>query len=125
MTTCKSPRRVMRWAWGLAKLFLPDYASEFSRKDFTQPHLFACLVVREHQKKSYRGAEALLEDCLDWWADIGLPRTPDHNPLGRAFSRLIKPGRINRMLDQTALWARERRLIKGRVKPLAIDSSMF
>ena len=32
---------------------------------------------------------------------------------------------MNRMLDQQAAWAEERRLIKGRVKPVALDSSMF
>jgi hypothetical protein len=29
------------------------------------------------------------------------------------------------MLDQTARWANDRKLIQGRVKPLALDSSMF
>jgi hypothetical protein len=115
----------MRWAFGLASRFLPDHRCKFNRKDFTLPQLFACLVLREHQKKSYRGVEALLADCQDWRRDIGLTRTPDHNTLCRAFGYLVKPGLINRMLDQVALWARERKMLKGRVKPLAIDSSMF
>ncbi len=115
----------MQWAHGLAKRFLPDPRSKFSRRDFTRPQLFACLVLREHQKKSYRGVEALLEDCPDWRADIGLRRTPDHNTLCRAFKHLVKPGLIDRMLDQVVLWAERRRMIKGRVKPLAIDSSLF
>jgi hypothetical protein len=62
MLTCKSPRKVIQAAHELAKKSLPDYSSQFSRKDFTLPQLFACLVIREHQKKSYRGAEALLKD---------------------------------------------------------------
>jgi len=57
------------------------YGSKFSRKDFTQPQLFACLVLREHQKKSYRGIEALLIDSPDWLADIGLTKAPDHPAL--------------------------------------------
>ena len=44
----------MRAAYELAAEALPDYASKFIRHDFTLPQLFACLVVREHQKKSYR-----------------------------------------------------------------------
>jgi hypothetical protein len=109
----------------LAQLFLPRRKGRFSRKDFTLPQLFACLVLREHQKKSYRGVEALLEDCPNWRADIGLTRTPDHNTLWRAFQQWVKPGRINRMLDQMAIWAKQRGMIQGRLKPVALDSTMF
>jgi hypothetical protein len=52
METCKSPRKVMVAAHELARQFRPDYSSRFSRKDYTLPQLFACLVLREHQKKS-------------------------------------------------------------------------
>jgi hypothetical protein len=112
-------------AYELAQLFLPAYSSKFSRKDFTLPQLFACLVLREHQKKSYLGLEALLNDCPDWRADIGLIRTPDSNTLWRAFQHLIKSGGIHRMLDQMAVWAKRRGLIRGRIKPVALDSTMF
>ena len=46
-------------AFALAKDVLPKFTCKFSRKDFTLPQLFACLALREHQKKSYRGIEAL------------------------------------------------------------------
>jgi hypothetical protein len=125
MLTCKSPRKVIRAAYLLAALSLPNYSDKFSRHDFTLPQLFACLVIREHQKKSYRGAEELLRDCPDWLADIGMSRAPDHNTLWRAFNHLVKPGLVNSMLDQQAKWARKRKLIKGRIKLAALDSSMF
>jgi hypothetical protein len=125
MLTCKSPRKVMRAAYRLAKASLPTYSNEFSRHDFTLPQLFACLVLREHQKKTYRGVEALIEDSADWRADIGLKRTPSHNTLWRAFNKLVKPGVIKTMLDLTAHWAEQRQLIRGRVKPVTLDSSMF
>jgi hypothetical protein len=126
METCKSPRTVLRAAYELAVPLLPTYASPFSRHDgFTEPQLFACLVLREHQKKSYRGIEALLADSPLWLADIGLARAPDHNTLCRAFIRLIRRGLMNRMLDQQAAWAEQCGLIEGRVKPVALDSSMF
>ena len=115
----------MRAAHRLAQACLPTYSNEFSRHDFTLPQLFACLVLREHQKKSYRGVQALIEDSADWRADIGLSRTPNHNTLWRAFNQLIKPGVINSMLDLTAHWAEQRQLIRGRVKPVTLDSSMF
>ncbi len=63
METCKSPRKVLNAAYALATACLKEHPSKFSRKDFTDPQLFACLVLREHQKKSYRGVVALLEDC--------------------------------------------------------------
>jgi hypothetical protein len=115
----------MRAAHLLATQCLPKHSHRFSRHDFTLPQLFACLVIREHQKKSYRGVEALLIDCPDWLADIGLSRAPDHNTLHRAFKLLARPRRLHSMLDQTALWAQQRKLIRGRVKPIALDSSLF
>lgn len=125
MKTCKSPRRVLVAAYELAKLFLPNYSSKFSRRDFTLPQLFACLVLREHQKKSYLGVEALLEDSPRWRSAIGLIRTPDSNTLWRAFQHLVRPGSVHRMLDQMAAWAKRYRMILGRIKPVALDSTMF
>jgi IS5 family transposase len=128
METCKSPRKVLREAYELALPLLPAYASAFSRHDgFTEPQLFACLVLREHQKKSYRGVEALLADSPAWLAEIGVDdgHAPDHNTLWRAFGRLVKRGLMNKMLDQQVAWAESQGLIQGRVEPVALDSSMF
>jgi hypothetical protein len=125
MITIKSPRKVIRAAHRLATACLPQYGDRFSRHDFTLPKLFACLVIREHQKESYRGVEALLADCTEWLADIGMARAPDHTTLWRAFNFLVKPGVIESMLDLQARWAGERKLLGGRVKPVSLDSSMF
>ncbi len=126
METCKSPRKILREAYELALPLLPAYASAFSRHDgFTEPQLFACLVLREHQKKSYRGVEALLADSPGWLGEIGADHAPDHNTLWRAFGRLVKRGLMNKMLDQQVVWAESQGLIQGRVEPVALDSSMF
>ncbi len=126
METCKSPRKVLLEAYEHALPLLPDHASVFSRRDgFTEAQLFACLVLREHQKKSYRGVEALLADSPAWLVGIGADHTPDHNTLWRAFGRLIRRGLMNRMLDQQTAWAEQRGLIDGGIKPVALDSSMF
>jgi Transposase DDE domain len=125
MLTSKSPRKVLKQAHQLALACLPDYTCKFSRQDFTLPQLFACLVLKEHQKKSYRGVEALLADSPPWLADIGLTRAPDHTTLCRAFGVILKPSKVKSMLDVTALWGRRLGLIDGRVKPVALDSSMF
>jgi len=127
METCKSPRKILLEAYRLALPLLPAYASPFSRHDgFTEAQLFACLVLREHQKKSYRGVEALLADSPAWLADIGVAdgHAPDHNTLWRAFGRLVRRGLMNRMLDQQAAWAGQQGLIGG-IKPVALDSSLF
>lgn len=126
MITSKSPRKVLKLAHHLAQQVLSPHASRFSRKDFTRAQLFACLVLREHQKKSFRGVEALLIDSPAWLADIGLGKAPDHNTLCRAFDRFLQPALARSMLDLMAQLARERKALKrNRRKPLAIDSSMF
>jgi hypothetical protein len=107
METCKSPRKVLNAAYALAVACLKEHRSKFSRKDFTGPQLFACLVLREHQNKSYRGVVALLKDCPDWCADIGLKKVPDHNTLCRAHKQLVKPGVVEKMLDTSIAMARE------------------
>src|SRR2546428_7122335 len=106
MLTSKSPRKVMLLAWQLGKQVLPDHTSKFSRKDYTLPQLFACLVLREHQRKSYRGVEALLRDSRHWCKQIGMRRVPDHNTLCRAFHALLSDSRTARMMDRLTGWMR-------------------
>ena len=109
-----------------AELF-DEYAHEFSRRDFTLAQLFACVVLREHQKKSYRGTEALLADCSDLRDAVGLAGTPDHDTIWRAFEHLVKPAKMSRALDLMAAEAKRRRLkVAGdSVKPAALDGTCF
>ena len=127
MVSCKSPVKVMRAAHALAGRPFDEHADKFSRRDFTLPQLFACLVLREHQKKSYRGVEALPADCADLRDAVGLPRAPDHNTLWRAFDHLVKPSGMNRALDVQAARAAMAGLdVAGdTVKPTAMDSTCF
>src|ERR1051325_1574337 len=112
MITSKSPRKVLKLAYAMAQEVLPRYGSRFSRKDYTRPQLFACLVLREHQKKSYRGVEALLIDSPDWLADIHLDKAPDHNTLSRAFDSFMKPALAQSMLDLMAQLAQQHKTSK-------------
>ena len=50
------------------------------------PQLFACLVVREQQRKSYRDTETLLRDAEHWGRSIGMKRTPDLPKLSMAVA---------------------------------------
>jgi hypothetical protein len=125
MTTCKSPWKVMFLAWTVGQRVLKPYSHRFSRHDFTLSQLFACLVLREHQKKSFRGTEALLRDAPEWCTLLGMPRTPDHATLCRAFRRIVTHARCNKLLDWMITRARELKLLGKKDKPLAIDSSMY
>ncbi len=115
----------MRAAWHLASQSLPDHTSKFSRKDFTLPQLFACLVVKEQMRRSYRGAEALLRDCDNWLRDVGLRRAPDHNTLCRAAAFLLAKWRVSRLLDKLVQWAALAGILRLSTDPLAIDSTTY
>ena len=115
----------MRAAYCQARQALPDYFSHFSRKDFTLPQLFACLAVKEHLKLSYRGAEALLNDCPQWLADLGLSKAPDHNTLCRAAHFLMSQAKVDSLLDISTQWATHARMIKLATNPLAVDSTYY
>src|SRR4051812_49801177 len=121
MLTCKSPRKVLLAAYHTACRVLPNYSCKFSRHDYTWPQLFACLVLREHQKKSYRGIEALLRD-VHWGKQIGLRTTPDHNTLCRAFHAIMNHHQVTRILD---VLARLMHLCRWSGGIVAIDATYF
>lgn len=113
---------VLLVAHHLAKQCLPDYASRFSRHDFTLAQLFACLVLREHQRKSYRGVVALLKDSPEWCAAIGMSKVPAHNTLCVAFGILTQGRLLNSMLNQLIAWMNEQRTVGDTI---AIDSTLM
>ncbi|MGH9352379.1 MAG: transposase [Terriglobia bacterium] len=125
METCQSPRKVMVVAWRVGNACLPAYASRFSRRDFTLPQLFACLVLRQFYNLSYRKTEALLRDSPGWRRAIGLKKTPDHNTLCDAFDGVVQSGHLDKMLDLLADAFEKAGLLQLDRAPLAIDSSCF
>jgi hypothetical protein len=112
----------MRAAHALGSQCLRKYSSKFSRRDFTLPQLFACLVVREQMRLSYRGTEALLRDGRAWCRAIGMRKTPDHATLHRAAGVILSGRRIARMLDLLAEWFA---VAKALGTTLAIDSTCY
>ena len=78
---------------------LRRYSSRFSRRDFTLPQLFACLVFRDLKHLSFRRCEAELADSRGP-AAIGMTRVPDHATLHRAWTLLTRTGLLNRLLDE-------------------------
>ena len=109
----------------VAKDALPAYSSKFSRRDFTLPQLFACLVLKEFERKDYRGAEQLLLDWPQLGREIGMPHAPDHTTLKRAADRLLVLPEARRLLDELIGFARACRVLGTHVALAAVDASGF
>jgi hypothetical protein len=116
----KSPVAVASRALGAAQYALRRYAHRFSPKVYTQPQLFACLVLKVFFKSDYRGVTALLRDLADLRAALGLVRVPHFTTLQKAGRRLLTLRRANRLLTVTV-----RRLLgrRQRVRLAAFDST--
>jgi hypothetical protein len=125
MLTCKSPLRVMRLAYVMARRCLPMYSNRFSRKDYSLPQLFACLVVKQQLNLSYRKAEVFLRDSPDWCAQIDLRCVPDHNTLCRAAKALMVAHHVNCLMDLLVQWAAQAKLLRLSTHPLAVDSTTY
>ncbi len=122
MLTSKSPRDVAMVALAAGKDAFSDYSHIYSPKKFTQPQLFACLVLKEFEKKDYRGIRQLLLDCSDLRDAIGLEHVPHYTTLQKASRRLLLMPRVRKLLVSTV-----RRVFKRRrnVPYAAGDSSGF
>src|SRR4051794_28179992 len=89
-TTTKSPRKVAYQALAVATSVLPLYAHANSPKLYTQPQLFACLVLKLFFKTDYRGIVALLHDLPDLREELGMSLVPHPTTLQKAVVRLLK-----------------------------------
>jgi len=101
---------------------LPEYAHRFSPRKFTQPQLFACLVLKAFFKTDYRGISAILEDVPDLRDVIGLRTTPHFTTLQKAAGRLLCFASVRHLLYETVRTALGN---KRTVPCVAIDSTGF
>jgi hypothetical protein len=122
MISSKSPRKVARVALAAAKECFSDYSHLYSPHKFTQPQLFACLVLKEFEKKDYRGIAAFLKDSSDLRQDLGLAKVPHWTTLQKASQRLLGIQHVRLLLDDTVKRVRGR---KRNVAYGAVDSSGF
>ena len=91
-----------RWA-------LREYAHKFSPKKFTQPQLFACLVLKEFLQLDYRKLAALLADCRDLAAEIDLKTVPHFTTPHRFANSSTRPSMSHGSKDdfrRAASWRR-------------------
>jgi len=107
-------------AFEIGQSVLPAYSHRFSPRKFTLSQLFACLVLKSFLKTDYRGVTAMLDDCPNLAATIGLEHIPHFTTLQKAAQRLLKLPKIERLLQESV------RIVIGhrkRVLLAAIDST--
>jgi Transposase DDE domain/Transposase domain (DUF772) len=116
----KSPLRVAREAVRVGMAALPLYSHRCSPKKFTQPQLFACLVLKTFFKTDYRGLVEHLRDHSDLRAVLGLSVVPHFTTPQKASRRLLRFARARRLFRTTI-----RRFLKRRrrVRRAALDST--
>lgn len=123
--TTKSPRRVLIFAYVAGKFALPAYSHRYSPKTFTQPQLFACLVLKEFLRLDYRKLAALLADTPDLCNTIELDKVPHFTTFQKAAHRLLVATPARRLLDWTIHVGVALRRIKRRVVLAALDGTGF
>jgi hypothetical protein len=123
MSTTKSPRRVLQYGYLIGLLTLRPYSSKYSRKTFSQPQLFACLVLKEFLQFDYRKVSALLRDAPNLAAVIELETVPHFTTLQKAAARLLTFRPARRLLDQTIRVAKKQRRLPRTVPLAAIDGT--
>jgi hypothetical protein len=85
----KSAVLVAREALATGRAALPTYGSRWSRHDYTQPRLFALLVLRQFLKTDYRGVVALAAEWGELRRAPGLRKVPHYSTLAHASRRLL------------------------------------
>jgi hypothetical protein len=119
-TLTKSPLHVAREALAVARRRLRPYAHKFSPKKFTQPQLFACLVLKTFLKTDYRGLAAHLADHSDLRAVLALEVVPHFTTPQKASRRLLRQCTARRLFRTTIRrFLRRRR----RLQRTALDST--
>lgn len=120
------PTRLVRFgmlALRLAARRLPAYASVYSRRDFTQPQLLACLIIRGALGLTYRGVCQVLRNSPDLIRALGLSKVPHFTTLeGFANAGDIRP-LVDDLLRELMLHLGDGE--KPQVAEIAVDSTGF
>jgi hypothetical protein len=119
-TTSKSPKDILLTALSVGQAKLADYSHRNSPKKFTQPQLFACLVLKTSLGLDYRGLAGLLNDSADLCQSIGLESVPHYTTFQKASRKLLSNSVAQALLDETVSRALGRR---RSVAHAAIDST--
>lgn len=85
----KSAVRVAREALAVGRAALPAYSGPHAKHTYTQPQLFALLVLRHFLKTDYRGLVTLAAEWAELRRALGLRRVPHYSTLCYAERRLL------------------------------------
>ena len=85
----KSAVQVAREALAAGRAALPEFGSRTSRKDYTQPQLFALLVLRQFLRTDYRGVVVMVAEWRELRDALGLIRVPHYSTLAYASRRIL------------------------------------
>jgi hypothetical protein len=88
----KSPQALARTAFRVAEKALEAYPSSTSRHDFTQPQVFAILVLKRFFQTDFRGIVQILKDFPELHKTLHLKKVPHFTTLQKAEARLLKKG---------------------------------
>jgi len=103
----------------------PLYSHRCSPKKFTQPQLFAGLVLKEFLRLDYRKLMGLLTDASELAKTIGLTTVPHFTTFQKAADRLLRAPHTKALLDATLERAQQQKRIGRRIELAAIDGSGF
>jgi hypothetical protein len=92
----------------VSKRVMPAHGHKFAPKTYTQPQLLACLLVKEHLRLDYRGAQDLLDLSDGLRQALGLRHAPDHSTLWWFAQHKVTPELLQQALAETV------RLLEGR-----------
>lgn len=85
----------------VSRRVLPEHGHKFSPKTYTQPQLLACLLLKEHLRLDYRGAQDLLELSDGLREALGLRQAPDHSTLWWFAQHKVTPELLQQALAET------------------------
>jgi len=123
MKTSKSTLTVAREALKAGQESLPDYRHPKSPKKFTQPQLFACLVVKECRGLDYRGIWVLLQEWAELRNVLGLKKVPHFTTLCAAAKHLLAKAQADALLEGVLDRCRQAKILGPRSPLAAIDST--
>lgn len=119
----KSPIRAVQHALAVAQATLAEYAHRYSPRKYTQPQLFACLVLKTFLKTDYRGVAVHLADNSDLRGVIGLETIPHFTTLQKASRRLLRRPAAKKLFRTTVrrFLARRRRIERAALDSTGLD----
>jgi transposase len=123
--TSKSPKDVLKTAYEVGQASLLPYSHPRSPQKFTQPQLFACLVLKAFFQTDYRGIEKILEEWSDLREVIGIKEVPHFTTLQKAEKRILDKSNTQELLRKTIETALTKQQMKRIVELAAIDGSGF